>query len=118
MDIAESADHVVRSRHLEYASANFAVAVADFVDHRFQRDLEREQPIRIELDLVLLYEAADSGDLRNSGHGFERIAHVPILQAAEVGETVSMALVDECVFVNPACAGRVRADSGIHTSWK
>ena len=118
MDIAEAADHVVRSRHLEHASTDLAVAIADFVDHRFQRDLEREQPIRIELDLVLLYEAADSGDLRNPWHGFERIAHVPILQAAEVGETVSMTLVDECIFVHPARAGCVRPDHGIHASRK
>src|ERR1700722_17722267 len=40
-DVAESADQVVGSRHLEHASADFAVAVADFVDHRFQRDFER-----------------------------------------------------------------------------
>ncbi len=73
---------------------NFAVAVANFVNHRLQRDLEREQAIRIELDLVLLHEAADSGNLRNSRYGFERITHVPILQAAEVGETMRTALID------------------------
>jgi len=67
MYIAEATDHIVRPRHFEYPSTNFAVAVADFVDHCFQRDLEREQPSRIELDLVLLYETADSGDLRNAG---------------------------------------------------
>src|SRR5271155_4608516 len=110
MDVAEAADHVVGSRHLEHATTDFAVAVADFVDHRFQWDLERKQPIRIEFHLVLLYEAADGGDFRNSRHGFERITNVPILQAAEVGETVSMTLVDESIFVNPARAGRVGPD--------
>src|SRR5580658_8643277 len=99
MDVAETADHVVRSRHLEHAATNLAVAVANLVDHRFERDLEREQPIRIELDLVLLDEAADGGNFRNSRHGFERITYVPILQAAKIGETVSMTLIDECIFV-------------------
>src|SRR5579863_7162886 len=115
MNIAEAADHVVRARHLKHAPTNFAVAVADFVDHRFQRDLEREQSIRIELYLVLLYETADSGDFRNPRHGFERITHVPILQAAEVGETVSMTFIDESIFVDPARAGCVRANHGIYT---
>ena len=118
MDIAEAADHVVRSRHLEYAPTDFTVAIADLVDHRFEGNLEREQPIRIEFDLVLLYEAADRSDFRNPWHGFERIAHVPILQAAEVGETVSMALVDQRVFVNPARAGRVGPNHRIHASRK
>ena len=118
MDIAEAADHVIRSRHLEDASTNFAVAVADFVDHRFQWDLERQQPIGIELDLVLLYEAPDSGDLRNPRHGLERITHIPILQAAQVSETVSVALIDQRVFVHPSRTSGVRANSGIHASGK
>src|SRR5271166_6376381 len=118
MDISETADHIVRSRHLQHTPTNFTVTVADFVYHRFQRDLEREQSIRIELDLVLLYEAADGGDLRDSRHGFERIAHVPILQTAEVSEIVISTLVDESVFVHPARTGRVRADRGVHAGGK
>src|ERR1700731_2290002 len=118
MNIAEAANHVVGSRHFEHASTDFPVAIADLVDHRFQRDLEREQPIRIELNLVLLYEAAYRGYLRNAGHGFERIADIPILQAAEIGETLSMALIDESIFIHPARAGRVRSDHGIDASGK
>src|SRR5271155_751243 len=118
MDVAEAADHVVRARHLQHAAANFTVAVADFVDPRLQRDLEREQPIRIELDLILLYEAADGGYLRNAGYGFERIADVPILQAAKVGETVSATLVDESVFVHPARPRCVWPDHGVHAGGK
>src|SRR5713101_6863112 len=118
MDVAEAADHVVRARHLQHAATDFAVAVADLVDHRFQRDLEREQPIRVELDLVLLYESPDSGDLRNPRHGLERVADVPILQAAQVGEATSMTLVDERIFVDPTGAGRVGTDSGIHAGRK
>ena len=115
MDVAEAADHVVRARHFEHAATDFAVAVADFVDHRFQRNLEREQPIRIELDLVLLDETADSGDLGNSRDGFDRIADVPVLQTAEVGQTVSTTLVDESIFIDPARAGRIGSDHWIHT---
>src|SRR5271154_3916459 len=118
MDVAEAADHVVCTRHFEHATTNLAVTVTDFVDHRFQRDLEREQPIRIELDLVLLYKAADGGYLRNAGHGFERIADIPILQAAEISETVSVALVDESIFVHPAGASRIRPDHRIHAGRK
>src|ERR1700722_8358882 len=105
MDIAETADHIVGSGHLEDASTDFAVAVTDFVDHRFQRDLQCEQSVRIELDLVLLYEAANGSDFRNPGYGFECIAHVPVLQAAEVGETLGMTLVDQRIFIDPAGAG-------------
>src|ERR1700719_4551821 len=116
MNIAEPADHVVGSRHFEHSPTDFAVAIADLVDHRFQRDLEREQAIRIELDLVLLYEAADSRDLRNARHGFECIADIPILQAAEVGKAMKMTFIDESIFVNPARSGSVGANHGIHPS--
>ena len=35
MDVAQAADHVVGARHLEHAPADFAVAVANLVDHGF-----------------------------------------------------------------------------------
>src|SRR5580704_1260222 len=108
MDVSEAANHVIGSRHFEHATTNLAVAVTNFVYNCFQRDLESQQPVRVEFDLVLLYEAADGSDFRNSRYRFECVAHIPVLQAAKVGETVIVTLIDQSVFVYPPGAGCVR----------
>ena len=71
----------------------------------------RKADVGIELDLVLLHEAADARDLRDAGNGFERVAELPVLQAAQVGQAQAMAAVDQHVLVHPSGAGRVGPDA-------
>ena len=68
------------------------------------------QLVGVEKDLVLLAEAADGGDLGDSGHAFERVAQIPVLQAAQLLEIERAALVDERVLEHPADAGGVGAE--------
>ena len=50
----------------------------------------------------------------HAGNGFELVAQIPVLKAAQVGEAVLMAVVDKGVFVDPSRAGCVRTDDGMH----
>jgi hypothetical protein len=52
-DVTQAADEIVGAGHLEHASADLIVAVANLVDDGLERDVQGKQPIRIELDLVL-----------------------------------------------------------------
>ena len=112
--IAEAADHVFRAAQVEHATADFVRAHLHFVDDRRKRNAVGEQLVGIELHLILPDEAADAGDFRNSGHGLQRIAQMPVLQAAQVGKAVLAALVDDGILIDPACARRIRADRRMH----
>ena len=50
------------------------------------------QPIRIDVDLVLLHSAADAGHFRDTRHGIQLVANVPVLQRAEIAQAESAAL--------------------------
>ncbi len=112
--IAETADHVVRAAQVENAPADFIRAHLYFVDDGRQRNAIGKQFIGIELHLILLDEAADAGHLSNSGYRLKRIAQMPVLQAAQVCETVFATLIDDSVLIDPACAGRVGTNRRMH----
>src|SRR3546814_15282856 len=57
-----------------------------------------------------LDHAADAGDLSHAGQAFEFVAQEPVLQAAQLGEIVPSGPVDQCIFIDPADAGRVGTD--------
>src|SRR5262249_43420071 len=106
-DVANAADQVAGAGHFEHAPSDLVVTVANPVDDRLKRDVQGEQPIGIELDLVLPGESANARDLRDSGHGFQLITDVPVLKSVEIGQIKIVALVQQDVFVNPAGAGGV-----------
>src|SRR5215472_11446775 len=63
--IAETANHVLRSTHFEHTPTDFVCAVANLVDHHRERDVVGAQLIRIKVDLILADEASNRGDFRN-----------------------------------------------------
>ena len=65
------------------------------------------QPIRIDVDLVLLDVAADRRDLGDAGNGVELIADEPVLQGAQLAQRVRGAL--DRVPEDVSDAGRVGA---------
>jgi len=77
-----------------------------------ERDPVSEQLHGIEADLVLADEAADAGYLGDAGNGFKRVAQMPLLQGAQVGEGVGSALVDDGVFEDPSRGGGIGAYGG------
>ena len=114
LDVAAPAHHVLGAAELEEASAHLVVRAADRVDHVAQRQVVGEQRRRVDLDLVLLDEAAHRGDLGHPRHAGERVAQRPVLQRAQLGERVPPAAVDERVLVDPADAGGVGPELGGH----
>src|SRR6202000_1343437 len=69
-------------------------------------------------DLILPYETSDGGYLCCSGNCLQRIPKVPVLQGAQVGQTMLAALVHYGILVDPACSGRIWADGRMHVLWQ
>ena len=89
--------------------------VLNRTDDFAKRDVIGDERVRIEIDLVLLYEATDRRDFRDAFDGLERVAEIPILNRTQFCEIAFAGVVNERVFVNPAHAGRVGANDRIHT---
>src|SRR5215471_20423373 len=63
LNVSAPANQIFLAGHLQAACTDFVVAVADCVHDLHQRNLVGQQPIRIDVHLVLLHEAADGRDL-------------------------------------------------------
>ena len=113
LDVAASAHIILRGGDLEDLSAHVAVAHLDGGYHIRERNVVGHERVRIEIDLVLLHEATDGRDFRHAFHRFQRIAQVPVLQRTQLGEIVFAGVVHEGVFIDPAHAGRIRANHRI-----
>src|SRR5213076_3042646 len=61
-DVTAAADVVLRGTDFENFAAHVAVGHADFGNDIAERDAERGEFIRVEVDLVLLHESADGRD--------------------------------------------------------
>src|SRR6266478_9561592 len=113
-DVAAPTDEILGRRDFENAAADIGVAHLDRVDDLAERNLVSDQRVWIEIDLVLLHETADRRDFRDAFHGRERVAQVPILNRAQLGEVMLAGVVNERVLVNPADTGRVWTDDRIY----
>jgi hypothetical protein len=71
----------------------------------------RRAAVRVGVDLILLHEAADGGDLGDAGYGLQVVAKVPVLEASEICEGLTSRAVDERVLVDPPTLSH-RADLG------
>src|SRR5277367_2790610 len=113
-EIAETANDVVCAAQVKNAAADLTRAHLYLVDDGRQRNAIGKQLVGIKLYLILLYEAADAGDLSHSRHGLQRIAQMPVLQATQVGETVLAALVDDGILIDPACTCCIGTNGRMH----
>ena len=88
LDVAFDAQDEFLFRHLDGASADFAVAPLDgHLDLR-ERQVVGAQLHRVHGHLVLLYEAADRGDFRDALDRRELILEMPVLHGAQFLEVV------------------------------
>src|SRR5260370_5219738 len=83
--ITQTANHVFRATHFEHSSADFVCAGPDFFDDGRKGNSVGAQFVGINIDLVLFDESADGRDFGNARNGFELIAQVPVLNAAQFG---------------------------------
>ena len=83
-DQAAAADHLLVPGDLDHAAAGLLVGGAHGRHDFRERDAEAAQAIRVDLHLVLAHEAADRRDLGDPRHARERVAQVPVLEAAQL----------------------------------
>src|SRR5216683_6489467 len=114
MQIAKAANHVFGPAHFKQASTNFIRTCSHSFDDRRERDAVSAKFVRVHVDLVLTHESADGSYLGHSGNSFELVAQIPILKAAQVGQTALTAVVHKRVFIDPTCSSRVRPDDWMH----
>src|SRR5947209_2314289 len=84
------------------ASVPSAVARRDEGHDAGQGDVEGGEPVGVDGHLVLLDEASDR---RHLGHPWDRlqpVAHVPVVERAQLGQVVLAGLIDQRVLECPA----------------
>ena len=107
VQIASPAHHVFTAAEFHEASADIVVGFADGVGNGVDRNLIGLQADGVDLHLVLADEAADRGDLGDSGQRLQGVAHIPVLVAAHLLQTVLACVIDQSVLIDPADAGCV-----------
>src|SRR5689334_23271696 len=80
LHVSAPADDVLVAGDLEDATADALVRRPDRSHDVVHGDAVREQLVRIDVDLVLLHEAADTGHLGDARHALQRVTHVPVLE--------------------------------------
>ncbi len=110
LDVAPAAHHVLAAAELEQPPLDVVVGHPDALHHVADGDAVGREAVGVDVDLVLLDEAADAGHLGHARDAGERVADVPVLQRPQVGEVVRAALVDQRVGEHPADAGGVGAE--------
>ena len=101
LEVAGPAHHVLTFRELHHHRAHVGVRGLHGTHHLRHGETVGEHPRRIEVDLVLLLEPADGGDLGDAGYRREGVPQVPVLHAAQVGETQPPRRILERVLVDP-----------------
>src|SRR5439155_26658717 len=103
---------ILPSGELEQPAFDVVVARLDRLDDVLHADVVGGQLVRIDVDLVLLDEAADARYFSDARHRRQPVPQVPVLEPTQVGEAVLTRLVDERVFEHPADARRGAPDDG------
>ena len=106
--VTSRAHHVFGLRHFQDRTAGLGVRRTHRLDHLLQRNGKGAQATRIDDDLILSVEPADGGDLGHVRHRLKFELEEPVLQRAQFADVVCPAAIDQCVFVDPADAGRIR----------
>ena len=108
LDVAGRAHHVFRLGHLDDRGAHFLIAPLDGVLDMSQRNSQRPELFRADLDLILLHHATKRGHFGHAWHCLEFVFQKPVLQAAQLAQIVVPGAIHQSVEVNPANPGCVR----------
>jgi hypothetical protein len=113
-DVAAATHEIFRGRDLESLATYVGVTRFDRADDVAERDVVGDESVWIEIDLVLLYEAADRRYFRHAFYRRKRVTQIPILNGTQLRQIMLSAIVNQRVFVNPSDTRRVRADHWVH----
>src|ERR1019366_188889 len=100
--ISTAAHHVLGAAEFHQSPADVIVAAAHCVHYFADRDIERLELVRVNIDLVLPHEAAQRRDLGDTRNRLEAIAQVPVLVAAQVGQALLARCIDKGILKYPA----------------
>ena len=117
-EVAQPAHHVFALGQLDDHGADVGVRILDRCHHGGNRDAVAEQLGRVEIDLVLFLESAQRRNLGDTWHCRECIPEIPVLNAAQIRQTLPPSRVLECVLIHPPQAGRVWPEGGCHVRGK
>jgi hypothetical protein len=109
-DQADAAEQIVGLGQLQARAALLRVRAAQRGQQLLQRESVVLQLERIDHRLEPLHEAADRGHLGHTGHALQFEAQQPVLQAAQLGQVMPAAAVDQRVLVDPADPGGIGAE--------
>ena len=112
--VAAAADHVLVAGELEHAAARLLVRRAHRARSRRASAIPyAREPVRVDLRPgTARTKPPTEATSATPGTLCERVAQVPVLEAAQLGEVERAAAVDERVLEHPADAGRVGAERG------
>src|SRR5690606_34233531 len=77
-------DDVLDTIVLNRAGSNVSVAAPNRIDDLWERDIVAAKRFGIDVDLVFADETPDAGDLRDAFRALQRIADIPVLNAAQL----------------------------------
>ena len=83
-DQTDAANNQPGAVRFEDVAADIQVAVAHGGDHRAERQVVGPEPVRIDVDLVLLDVAADGRHFSDARNGVELVADEPVLEGAQI----------------------------------
>ena len=112
LGVAVATDHVLGAAELHEPAPDLGGAVAHCLHDLLNPDAVAAQPIRVDVDLVLLLVAAHRRHLGDPGHRLEVVPEVPVLIGPEIGQAVVTRFVDQGVLVDPAKADGVGPEFG------
>ena len=112
--IAAAAHHVFAAGEFHQPPAHVVVAAAHRRDHFRDRNAVGRQAVGIDVDLILPHEAAERRHFRDARHGLQLVAQKPVLVGAQLGQVVAVALIHQRVLEDPADAGGIRTELGLH----
>jgi hypothetical protein len=115
--VTAAAHHVLAAGEFDQAAADIVVAAAHGGDHFRNRHAVSGQAVGVYLDLILANETAERGDFGDSGDRLEMIAEIPILDGAELGQVragLEARATDQSILEDPADAGGIGAEFGVH----
>jgi hypothetical protein len=100
---------------LDDFASHVEVGVLDRRDHVHERDVGGAHSGAGEFDLILLHESADAGDFGDALHAGELIAHVPVLNRAELRQIVAAVFrcggIDvQVILIDPSESGGIGAE--------
>src|SRR5437660_2699526 len=117
-DVAAATDVVLGRGDFENFAADIRVTHLNRVDHFAEGDVVGNESVWIEIDLVLLHEAANRRDFGDTFHRGKRVAQIPILNGTQLRKIVLPAVVNQRIFIDPTDTRRVGADDRIYALWQ